>query len=138
MTPKRVNKTKVEIADEMIKNAKVLKEKELGKKIFACITNQKTIYDAQTVVQAVAGYISLDLMRKEKVLKVSDMVIDISKEKDETIVTAFNAILEAVKDESAKDISLFLEKFGGALSQYSSVEYMKRPMTDITIEQFIA
>jgi hypothetical protein len=138
MTTKRVNKTKPEIADEMIKNAKVLKEKELGKKIFACITNQKTIYDAQTVVQAVAGYISLDLMRKEKVLKVSDIVIDISKEKDETIVVAFNAILEAVKDESAKDISLFLEKFGGALSQYSSVEYMKRPMSDITIEQFIA
>lgn len=138
MKAPRVNKTKPEIANDMANQVKITKEKEIGRKVFDCIKDQKSIYDAQTVVQAVAGYISLDLMRKEKVLKVSDMIIDISKEKDEAIVTAFKAILEVVKDESAKDISLFLEKFGGALSQYSSVEYMKKPMSEIKTEQFIA
>ena len=52
-SPKRVNKNKPEILDEMARRAKVEKFKDMGRRLFPLLTTD-TIYDAQTAIEA--GY----------------------------------------------------------------------------------
>lgn len=135
---KRVNKTKPEILDDLQRKAKAEKEKSLARRIFPHIQNEASIYDAQTVVQALAGFIDYDLMRKEQALKLVDLDIDFSKEKNEQMKNDMTALMEELKDENAKELSLFLQKFGSALSQFSAIKFMKNSMDEIKIEDFIA
>ena len=74
MTPKRTNKTKVEIKKGMKVSAVVQHQMDIARKIFPLLENNKTIYDAQTAVNAAAGYIKLELNKKAEVIKVSTLL----------------------------------------------------------------
>ncbi len=134
----RVNKTKDEIKAELEHHQKVEKQKDLAKRIFPLLSKQTNIYDAQTVVNALAGYIKYELELKQREIKLNSLLIDLSVEKKNLITEAMEAMKVEFQDESANDLASLLERFGQTLSQYSSAQYMKNPMSSIKIEDLIA
>lgn len=135
---KRINKSKEEIAAQMKYNQEIEHQKKLARAMFPILSSQETIYDAQTVVAALAGFIKADMEDKIAALKVKDLEIDLSKEKDSPIKTAMLELRKLFEKESADDAAKLLERFGTTLSQYSSKEYMKNSMDTIKMDDFIA
>lgn len=133
----RVNKTKTEIALEMGKQERVKQNIAIVKSIFPFISDLASVYDAQTALSALAGFITLDLQKKNNELKVSDLNIDLSKEKDSVIKDSVQNILGLVVNENAKDVATLLQRFSDTLAQFSAKEYMKQPMKVITVEDFV-
>jgi hypothetical protein len=138
MATKRINKAKEEIAAEMKRKAEIEHQKKLVRAMFPILDSVESIYDAQTVVNALSGFIKADMEDKLSQLKVSDMEIDLKKEEDGPIKTAILELQELFSKEGAEDASKLLERFGAMLSQFSSREYMKNPMTSIKPDDFIA
>ncbi len=134
----RVNKTKAELEAQMAHLSKVAREKSLVKLMFPAISNIKTIYDAQTVLGALGGFIKTKLDEKVSAVLVKELVIDLSKEADSEIKTAMLDILGLIGPEKAKDVSSLLERFGNILAQHSAREYMKQPMVNIKVEQLVS
>lgn len=134
---KRVNKSKPEILGEMAQRAKVEKFKDMGRRVFPLLKTE-TIYDAQTVLDAVSGYIKFELAVKEQSLKLNDLLVDFSKEPKGEILDAMDAIKVELQQESAKDVADFLELMGRTFSSYASSEFLKKPMTDLKVEDIIS
>lgn len=137
MAPKRVNKSKPEILSEMAQRAKVEKFKDMGRRIFPLLKTE-TIYDGQTVLDAVSGYIKFELAVKEQSLKLNDLLVDFSKEPEGEILEAMKAIKVELQQESAKDVADFLELMGRTFSSYASSEFLKKPMSDLKVEDIIS
>jgi anionic cell wall polymer biosynthesis LytR-Cps2A-Psr (LCP) family protein len=135
---KRVNKSKDEVAAEMKHKAVVAQQKELVKKIFAAISNQDTVFDAQTVLNALSGFIKYELQQKEATLKINDLLLDLSKQPKGKISKAMEILKAELQNESAKDIAMLLERFGNTLGQYSAATFMKNKMSKIKIEDILA
>lgn len=136
--PKRVNKTKPEILEEMRRKDKVNREKALCKLIWPHIENQETIYDAQTVLNALSGYITFNLQKKQDEIKVSDINLDFSKEPESKLKVAIVELSRLLSLESAKDTASLLERFGKTLAQYAAAQYLKNPMKDLNMGEIIA
>jgi hypothetical protein len=137
-TPKRINKTKEEIAMEMAKKQVVAQEKILAKKMFELISNVDTIYDAQTVVNALSGYIKYEVQVRNSALTVNDLLIDLSKEKPSKINDAMSALKTEFQNEKALDLANLLERFGKTLAQYGANEFLKNPMDTIKVDDIVA
>lgn len=134
----RVNKSKEQIAAQIAQVQKVDREKMLVKLMFPIIENMKTIYDAQTVLQALSGFIKAKVDQKAAEFFVKDLQIDLSKEEDSEIKTAMEALLGLIEIEKGKDIAGLLERFGNILAQHSAREFMKQSMREITLDKIIA
>lgn len=134
----RENKKKEEITADMKKKQHVERQKTLARLIFPAVTNLKTVYDAQTVFNAVAGYIKLELMKEEAKLRVSDLAIDLSKEKDTPIKHAVSNIFELIRDENATDAANLIELMGNKLPEFLANKAVRGPMSQVTAEEFIA
>ncbi len=134
----RVNKTKEQLIAETKHLEKVNREKSLVKLMFPLIENQKTIYDAQTALQALSGFVKLELDKKMNDVKVGDLVFDLSKDPESEIKTSVLGLIDMLKFENAKDTANLLERFGNILAQHSSREYMKQPMNIINIDMIVA
>jgi hypothetical protein len=133
-TPK-VNKTKAEVAAQ---KADVERQKALVRAIWPFIAEGLTVYDAQTVTNAVGGFIKYEIERRNADLKVSDLVIDVSNEKDTSIKVAMEKILDLVKDEKAADLAQLLERLGKNLGMYSAHVFMKQNMSVLKVEDIVA
>jgi hypothetical protein len=138
MNKKRIPKSKDELKKQMEHSAKIERQKKLARIIFPMLQSQKTIYDAQTAVNAVAGFIKSGIALKMIELKVKDVEFDLSKEKNGVIKDAMLEIHAHLMDETADEAAALLERFGNGLGQFASSEYMKNPMSSIDIDKFIA
>lgn len=134
----RVNKNKDEIAAQMKQDARIARQKVLARLIFPFIEDQKTIYNAQTVVMAASGFIKAAVAQRMTELVVKDLAIDLSKEDDGPIKSAVQALLGLLQTENADDAAALLERFGNGLGQFSSKKYMENPMNIIPIDDFVA
>lgn len=134
----RTNKTKEQLIQEIARKEKVEREKSLCRLIWPFIGELDTIYDAQTAVTALSGFISADIKKKTDALKVSDLTIDLSGETPSKIVDAVKALHGLVEHETAVDVASLLERFGRTLAMYSSNEFMKNPMKILTVDNIIA
>lgn len=137
-SPKRKNLSKIEVAQLAAQKADVERQKALIKLAWPFLTPGLTIYDAQTVSNAVGGFIKYELERRQSELKVSDLLIDVSNEKDGPIKTAMIHILEVFKDEKASDSAQLLERLGKTLGMHSAHVYMKKPMEELSVEDIVA
>ena len=136
---KRVPKSKDELKAQMAHLQKVEHQKKLARRIYPLIEDQKTIYDAQTVLNAAAGYIKNELARKSTSFTVAELSVDASKDKgDKALVKAVQNIIELLQGEKADDSVALLERFANGVAQYSSGKYMENPMKVIGIEDLIA
>ncbi len=137
MAAKKVVKTKVEVAQEFARKAAIDKQKELARRIFSHITEVPSVYDAQTTVNAAAGFIEEQLMKKQNEFKVSDLSIGLDKEEASPIKTALVFILNELHEEKAQDSVDILKKMGNAFPGYIASKYMKEKM-DIAVDEFVA
>ena len=135
---KKINKSKEEISADMLHIKKVAEIKEMVANIYPSLEGVDSIYDAQTVVNALAGFIEAHMQKKLNEVPLSALDIDLSKEEDSKIKTAILAIMETMKDKSANEVSETLERLGKTLSQYSAHTFMKQPISTITIKDILA
>lgn len=135
---KRINKTKDEIAKEMAHKQMIEQQKALARTIFKCIEGQDSIYDAQTVVNALSGFIKYELSVKEASLKLNDLLIDLSNEPKTKITEAMEALKVELQDKNAKELASLLERFGQTLAHYGSAQYMKNPMSTMKVEDIVS
>lgn len=135
---KRVNKTKDQIITDIDHAKKVAHIKEIVRTIFPLIGNVDTVYDAQTVVNALSGFITAHIENKVAQIKLSELPIDLSKEEDSKIKTAIEGIIELMKDESAQELSETLERLGTTLQQFVVHKHMSEPMNTITIDELVS
>lgn len=129
---------KEEIAQLAKQKADVERQKALVRAIWPYMAEGLTIYDAQTVANAVGGFIKYEVERKQSELTVADLVIDVSNEKDGTIRDAMENILEYIKGEKATDVAALLERLGKTLGMYSAHTFMKQNMSVLTVEDIVA
>lgn len=134
----RVNKSKEEIAAQLAHKQKVDRQRVLARLIFPFIQDQKTIYDAQTVVNALAGYLKQDFETKTRAIVVKDLTVDLSKEEESPIKTAVLNLQGLLQAESADSAIEILQLVGNGLSQFASKKYMENPMNIIPVDEFVA
>lgn len=142
MKAKRTNKTKEELVEEVRKAAAVNHQIELAKKIYPLIQDQKSIYDAQTALNAAAGYIQFGVNKRMKDISLSDVMPDIlealTKEKKSAIKTSVEEIIQLLTKEKTEGMVALLQRFGKTLGEYSSTRYMKNPMSVIKLKDIIS
>ena len=134
----RVNKEKEEIAAQMASTQRVERMKVLARLIWPFLEPQETIYDAQTVLNATAGFLKQELNKKTELIIVKDLPVDLSKEKDSEIKNGINHLLQLLQTEKAEDTIQLLEKMGNSFGQYAALEYLKNPMSIMERDKFIA
>jgi hypothetical protein len=135
---KKEPKSKGQIIDEIKSKQNVEKQKSLVRAIFPLLSKNKSIYDAQTALNAVSGFISFGIDKKIAEFKVSEIEIDLSKEEDSEIKKSVVKILDLIKDEDAKALSILLEKLGNSFAQFGAAEFLKNPMKKIKVEDIVA
>ena len=135
---KRINKSKPEIKNDMAAQKNLSRQKDLARKIWPFVADQKTIYDAQTVVNALAGFIKAGIAERMTGLVVDNLVIDFSKEKKSALKDSVTMLHDAMLEENADELVAILERFGNGLGQFSSSKYMTNPMSVISMDDFIA
>lgn len=138
MKQPRVNKPKEQLISEAKHVEKVNREKTLVKMMFPHVATQKTIYDAQTALSALSGFIKFGTDTVLGKLTVKDLKIDLSKEESSEVKTAILNIMGLIELENAKEMAGLLERFGNTLAQYSANQFMKKPMSDITIDDIVS
>lgn len=134
---KKENKSKAQIAAEIKQAEKVKRDKILVKLMFPFLENMKTIYDAQTALGALSGYIKADLANITSDLKVKDLVVDLSKEEDTEITHAMKNILEQLQEENAEDMTDLLQRFADILPKIGANEFLKGPMSTLKITDIV-
>jgi len=134
----RLNKTKEELLAFAKHKAKMERQRTLVKMLWPFIQDQKTIYDAQTVVAATAGFIKQELDTKINSIVVKELTVDLSKEKDAVIKNAIENLLGLFQTESAEDASALLQKVAEYLGTYSAKKYMENKMEVIALDDFVA
>lgn len=132
------NKQKQELVNEAKRMAYINKQKDLARKIFPFIQSQKTVYDAQTALTAVSGYIKEQLTKKIQETKVSDLKVEMANEKQKEIKAAMDGILAAVQDDEAENVEKILLMMSDKLAQYGANKFLKQPMSEVSVKDFIA
>lgn len=135
---KRVNKSKEQILNDMDHAKKVAHIKEMVRQLFPLVENVDTVYDAQTAVNALSGFIAAHIENKVALIKLSELPIDLSGEEDSKIKTSIVAIMELFKDESAQELSETLERLGSTLQQFIVHTHMSAPMNTIKIDDLVS
>lgn len=136
MTP-RVNKTKDQLKAEMLLKQDISHEKQLATLIFPYLQKQATVYDAQTLLHGIAGYLHHELENKTNKVLVSELPVDLTQEKDGAFRDAFAELLVLLKEEKADKAIKFMKRYGDMLGYYGSKEYLKNPMSIIKEEDLI-
>jgi len=138
----RVNKTKGEIKQELEQKQKVEAQKKLARRVFPYVEKLDSVHDAQTAFGAAAGYIKYGLSLAESKLKVSDIEIDLSQEKQEgdtkKVVTALKLILNEVKDEPAAEAMRLIDLMGSKLPEFLASKGLKGKMSQVKLDEYIA
>lgn len=137
-TLKRITKSKEEIKSDMARAQKVEHMKNVVRIAYPIIESVDTIYDGQTVVNALSGFVMALVEQKASEIKISDINIDISGEEDSKIKDAIEKLIETFKDEPAKELSSILERFGKTMGDYGAHEFLKNKMTDLPIDKILA
>src|SRR5574343_353676 len=132
---KRINKSKDQIQYELAQKEKVEKLKNMVRHVFPHLENQDSIYDAQTVVNALSGFIQALLEPEIAKIKLSqlDIKTHLDKEEDSKIKDAIIDIARLMSNESAEELAETLERLGQTLSQYSAHTFMKKPMSEVKL-----
>lgn len=131
----RINKTKDQIAEDIVRQQKVAHIKDIVRRIFPLL-EVPTIYDAQTTLNALVGFIKADLEEKTQKVKVGDISIDLSKESE--ITTAIKNITDLFLDEPAEEFAQTLDRLSKAFGDYGSMRFVKNPMTEIKVDDLVA
>lgn len=134
---KRTNKTKEQIEADIQSLQRVNHMKEIIRKIYPLL-EVPTIYDAQTTLNAFAGYAKADIQEKTEAIKVGDLKIDLSKQDDSPIKTAMLAIADAFEDEPAETFIKTIERLSQAFSEYGAMKFVNNPLTEIKLEDILA
>ncbi len=135
--PKRVNKTKDEIAKEMAHKAKVEHQKALARRMFPLL-EVETIYDGQTALNALSGYIKFEIAVRESKLKINDLLLDLKKEPDTQITKVMEALKTEFQDEPAKELSELMERMAKTLEAFIARKYINNAMSEIKLEDIVA
>ena len=138
--PKRQNKSKEQLVSEMKHLQTIQREKDLVRVMFPHIADMSTIYNAQTALNALSGFIKFEMDKRMGEINVSelDLLPYIEKEKASDIKSAIYSLIGQLGPEKAKDVSGLLERFGTGLAQFSAQEFMKQPMKKIKVDQLVA
>lgn len=112
--------------------------KEVCAEVFPHLEGLDTIYDAQTAVNALSGFIAAHVEEKLNGIKMEEIKIDLSKEEDGKIKDAVLKLAELFKDEKAKSLSSILDRMGQAFSRLGAEKFLKQPMSDIKLGDIIA
>lgn len=134
---KRVNKTKDEIAKEMAHKAKVEKQKALARRMFPLL-QVESIYDGQTALNALSGYIKFEMAARESKLKINDLLLDLKKEPDTQITKVMAALKAEFQDEPAKELSDLMERMAKTLEAFIARKYINNPISEIKMEDIVA
>lgn len=133
----RVNKTKEELVAKIDQDHRIAHMAALTKLLWPALETQDKIYDAQTVLQAIAGYIEMGLKIKQESIKVGELNIDLSKEEDSLIKSAMLNILGLVEIENAYDMAALVRKISDHIGQFGAHEFVKGPMTNIKVTDLV-
>lgn len=136
MTAKRVNKSKEEIAHDMKIIASAKEKIALVKRIFPLVKGQKTIYEAQTVLYGLYGYIKGELQKRERAATVEELALDFSKEKD--YLDVITTLHDEFKGEKAWAFANLLNEFADSFQKYGAMKYLENPMDVLKEEDIIA
>lgn len=134
---KRFPKSKDQILSEMEYSAKLTRFKSMANRLFPLLQTD-TIYDAQTALEAVSGFVNFELSEKESSFKINDLKLDFSEQPEGKITNVMKAIKVELQQEGAKEAAEFLEMFAKTFSQYGSSQFLKKPMSEITAEEIIS
>ncbi len=134
---KRTNITKAQIENEMAQKQKVEHIKAVVRKVYPLL-DVDSIYDAQTVLNAIQGFIKVDLEERLDKIKLSDLNLEFEKEKDSKIKSAMQAIVKEMADEPADDFSQTIERLSRAFADFGSQKFLKNPMSELKIEDILA
>ena len=135
---KKVNKSKDEIKADIARTARIEHMKEVVRKTFPIIEKVDSIYDGQTVVNALSGFLSAHIEKKISEIKVSDCSIDLSGEPKGKIRTAIEQLVVLFKDEDAKTLSTTLESLGSTFTKFGADKFLKQPMSNVTVKDIVA
>ena len=130
--------TKKQLQEELDKSQKIQKQRTLARLLFPSVEQLETIYDAQTAFQAAAGLIKYGVLKVETDLKVSDLKIDTSKDKDTPVTFAVRNILELVQGELATEAMDLIDRMGAKLPEFLAQKHLKDPMNTISAKEYIA
>lgn len=130
--------SKAEIAAALKQRANIERQRTIARMVFPAVEQLETVYDAQTVFNAVAGHIKYGLILKENELKISDLAIDMAKGKDSAVKHAVVTVLEMLRDEPANDMAKLLDMMGQKLPEFLANKALKGPMSTVTAAEFIA
>lgn len=134
----RVNKKKEELVADIEKTQRIERMKVLARLIWPFLEPQKTIYDAQTVLNATAGFLKQEFNKKAELIIVKDLTVDLSQEEDGEIKTAIEHLLQLLQTEKAEDTIALLERMGNSFGQFGALAYLKNPMSVMNRDEFIA
>lgn len=135
---KRQNMTEHQILMEMQAKQRVEHAKDIVRGMFPILEEVETIYDAQTVVNALCGFIMPHIENYMSKIKLSDLPIDLSKEEDNKIKVALEKLLEGLKDEPAKQLMGVLDQFGAGFAKLGADRFLKQQMNTITIDDMVS
>lgn len=121
----------------MEQQKKVVQIKEIVRKVFPLLTVD-TVYDGQTTVNALAGLIAGEIDKKVASIKLSEIMIDLSEEKDSKIKYSMVEILNHFQEESAQELSETLERLGDTLQAYGAHTFLKQPMDSIKLSDILS
>ncbi len=139
MKTPRTNKTKAELLQQAELKQKIERMVSLVKLMWPFIESQKTIYDTQTVFNALGGYIELGLKIKDDDLKIKDLdlVKKLAKEEDSEIKTAMINLVGLLELESARETMTLVRKVADHIGQFGATEFVKGPMTNIKLTDIV-
>jgi len=135
--PQRKNLSKEDIVKEMEQKQKVVHLKEVVRMIYPTLEKVDTIYDAQTAINALAGFIDLEIEKKLKQIKMADIVIDLSGQEQGKITDAMNELIGLLKDESAEEASETLDRLAQVFGQFGMHKFLKGPMSDLKVTELV-
>ena len=135
---KRVPKTKEQLKDEMKFQQKVTHLKEVVTQLFPVLEKVDTIYDAQTVVNALSGFITAHVEKKVVEIKLKEIEIDLSAEEDSKIKSAIMELIAMFPEESAQELSENLERLGSVFSKFAADKFLKQPMSELKVTDIVA
>lgn len=122
-------KNKDQIKAEILLKQELNVEENIARLIFPILKKQKTIYDAQTLLHGVGGYIFHELENRTNKIIVSDLPVDLSQEKEGAIRDGFAEILEITKDEKAEVMAKFMKRYGDMLGYYGSKKFLEQDVS---------
>lgn len=138
MKTSRINKTKEQITAEIKQVEKIKHIKEVVRKVYPLLQNVDSIYDAQTVLNALQGFIKVDLETLLDEITVGYLAMEFEQEKDSKIKDAMLAIVKEMANEPADEFSQTIERLARAFSDYGSTKFLKNPMSELKIEDILA